>query len=42
MVFAEIAEQLYDADSFDDVLLRIAEVGSIDHRRLPDGECHAL
>ncbi len=25
MVFAEIAEQLYDADSFDDVLLRIAE-----------------
>jgi ANTAR domain len=25
MVFADIAEQLYDADSFDDVLLRIAE-----------------
>ena len=25
MVFAEIAEQLYDADNFDDVLLRIAE-----------------
>ena len=25
MVFAEIAEQLYDADSLDDVLLRIAE-----------------
>ena len=25
MVFAEIAEQLYDADSFDEVLLRIAE-----------------
>jgi hypothetical protein len=25
MVFAEIAEQLYEADSFDDVLLRIAE-----------------
>ncbi len=25
MAFAEIAEQLYDADSFDDVLLRIAE-----------------
>jgi hypothetical protein len=25
IVFAEIAEQLYDADSFDDVLLRIAE-----------------
>jgi hypothetical protein len=26
MVFADIAEQLYDADSFDDVLSRIAEV----------------
>ena len=25
MVFADIAEQLYDADSFDDVLLRIAD-----------------
>jgi hypothetical protein len=25
MVFADIAEQLYDADNFDDVLLRIAE-----------------
>jgi hypothetical protein len=25
MVFADIAEQLYDADSYDDVLLRIAE-----------------
>ena len=25
MAFADIAEQLYDADSFDDVLLRIAE-----------------
>ena len=35
MVFADIAEQLYDADDFDDVLLRIAEAWSIDHRRLP-------
>jgi hypothetical protein len=37
MVFAEIAEQLYDADGVDDVLLRIAEaavstVGSAGNR----------
>ena len=41
MVFADIAEQLYDANSFDDVLLRIAEAGGLNRRRLPDGERHA-
>jgi hypothetical protein len=41
-VFSEIAEQLYDADSFDDVLLQIAEAAVSRRRRLPHGERHAV
>ena len=40
MVFADIAEQLYDADSVDDVLSRIADAAVSTIAGCPDGKRH--